>query len=298
MEFNFSVLAQPPQPSQLATPTPPSKDSTDRGEADTAHGNSNSCSGKMFVGGLSWQTTAVRLQQYFGVFGRVSDVMLMRDPLTQRSRGFGFVTFADPMCVEHVLQLSTHILDGKRIDPKIATPHQAKLTLQSAASSVASLTPIGTSTKLFVGGISQHTTANDLDVYFSQFGQVTDVVLPMDQSSGRHRGFGFVTFGSADVVDQMCRAHYHWIKQKRVECKRARPIGSGAPAAVDTSTDYLVQTHRRMMDEFGVLQTMANCATGAIDGGQRRHEQLQQSMTLNGGGFMQTILSPLHNGYR
>lgn len=39
--------------------------------------------GKLFVGGLSWQTSSEKLQEYFGVFGTVTDVLIMKDPVTQ-----------------------------------------------------------------------------------------------------------------------------------------------------------------------------------------------------------------------
>jgi len=39
--------------------------------------------GKLFVGGLSWQTTLEKLREYFGQFGSVTDVLVMKDPVTQ-----------------------------------------------------------------------------------------------------------------------------------------------------------------------------------------------------------------------
>ena len=41
---------------------------------------------KMFVGGLSWQTTPEGLKEYFSKFGEISEVMVMKDPTTRRSR--------------------------------------------------------------------------------------------------------------------------------------------------------------------------------------------------------------------
>ena len=38
---------------------------------------------KMFVGGLSWQTTPEKLRDYFGTYGSVRDVLIMKDPVTQ-----------------------------------------------------------------------------------------------------------------------------------------------------------------------------------------------------------------------
>jgi RNA recognition motif-containing protein len=51
--------------------------------------------------------------------------------------------------------------------------------------------------RLYVGNLAFNTTENDLQDNFERHGQVTDVKIMMDQGSGRSRGFGFVTLGSA-----------------------------------------------------------------------------------------------------
>lgn len=45
--------------------------------------NTEPAPGKLFVGGLSWQTSSEKLQEYFNVFGTVTDVLIMKDPVTQ-----------------------------------------------------------------------------------------------------------------------------------------------------------------------------------------------------------------------
>ena len=45
----------------------------------------------MFVGGLSWQTTPEGLKEYFSKFGEISEVMVMKDPTTRRSRYYSVV---------------------------------------------------------------------------------------------------------------------------------------------------------------------------------------------------------------
>jgi len=58
------------------------------------------------------------------------------------------------------------------------------------------------SNKLFVGNLSFETTENDLQDAFAAFGTVTETNLMMDRSSGRPRGFGFVTMSSAEEAQK------------------------------------------------------------------------------------------------
>jgi RNA-binding protein Musashi len=69
--------------------------------------------GKLFVGGLSWETTQDNLQRFFSRYGEVIDCVVMKNAESGRSRGFGFVTFSDPANVNSVLQNGPHTLDGR-----------------------------------------------------------------------------------------------------------------------------------------------------------------------------------------
>ena len=63
---------------------------------------------KVFIGGLNINTTKESLTSYFEQFGEIVDAVVMRDPTTKRSRGFGFVTYGDGKCLEECLKECPH----------------------------------------------------------------------------------------------------------------------------------------------------------------------------------------------
>ncbi|KAG6027335.1 hypothetical protein E4U41_000961, partial [Claviceps citrina] len=164
--------------------------------------------GKMFIGGLNWETTDQSLREYFEQFGEVVECTVMRDSSTGRSRGFGFLTFKDAKTV-NIVMVKEHFLDGKIIDPKRAIPRDEQEK----------------TSKIFVGGVSQETTDQEFRDYFAQFGRVVDATLMMDKDTGRPRGFGFVTFESEAGVEACIDVPLE-IHGKPVEVKRAQPRGN------------------------------------------------------------------------
>ncbi|KAI9661228.1 MAG: hypothetical protein M1821_009555 [Bathelium mastoideum] len=164
--------------------------------------------GKMFIGGLNWETTDQSLKDYFSQFGEVVECTVMRDGATGRSRGFGFLTFKDPKTV-NIVMVKEHYLDGKIIDPKRAIPRDEQER----------------TSKIFVGGVSQEATEQEFKHFFMQFGRVLDATLMMDKDTGRPRGFGFVTFDSEAAVDSTLAQPLE-IHGKMIEVKKAQPRGN------------------------------------------------------------------------
>jgi len=166
---------------------------------------------KIFVGGISWDTTDSGFTSFFSKFGEIKDAQIMRDKSTGGSRGFGFVKFADPSSVDKVLSQELE-LDGRKIDCKVAIPRG-----QIGAGPGQHRTR-----KLFIGGLSPLTTQEQFKEHFSQFGNVVNAVIMMDHNTNRSRGFGFVTYDSEDAVDAVL-ARTHTINGKVIECKKAIP---------------------------------------------------------------------------
>nr|TKW30963.1 hypothetical protein SEVIR_2G073600v2 [Setaria viridis] len=179
-------------------------------------------SGKLFVGGISWETDEDRLREYFGGFGEVTEAVIMRDRSTGRARGFGFVVFSDASVAERVT-MDKHMIDGRMVEAKKAVPRDDhSIVSKSNASSIGSPGP-GRTRKIFVGGLPSNVTEADFRRYFEQFGVITDVVVMYDHNTQRPRGFGFITYDSEDAVDKALHKSFHELNGKMVEVKRAVP---------------------------------------------------------------------------
>uniref|UniRef100_A0A8C1ZL04 Heterogeneous nuclear ribonucleoprotein A1a n=1 Tax=Cyprinus carpio TaxID=7962 RepID=A0A8C1ZL04_CYPCA len=75
---------------------------------------------KLFIGGLSFETTDESLRAHFEQWGTLTDCVVMRDPNTKRSRGFGFVTYSSVNEVDAAMDARPHKVDGRAVEPKRA----------------------------------------------------------------------------------------------------------------------------------------------------------------------------------
>jgi len=181
--------------------------------------------GKLFVGGLSWDTTQASLLTYFSRYGEVSDCVVVMNPTTGKSRGFGFVNFKDASCVETVMAAGPHVLDGKQIDPNGCNRKKLNKTGGKENSRK----------KLFVGGLPPSVDEQQLRDGFTKYGKVNDVVIVYDQQKQKPRGFGFLTFEDEDSVERVVQERFIQIAGKQVECKRAEPKDVNASSAIGQS---------------------------------------------------------------
>ena len=71
---------------------------------------------KLFVGGLSWDTSEEGLRQAFEPFGEVTEAKVVMDRYSGRSRGFGFVSYAEDSQADAAQQeMNGKELDGRAI---------------------------------------------------------------------------------------------------------------------------------------------------------------------------------------
>ncbi|RZC44434.1 hypothetical protein C5167_037378 [Papaver somniferum] len=180
--------------------------------------------GKIFVGGISWETNEDTLKDHFNKFGEVVETVIMRDRNTGSARGFGFVLFSDPSVADKVL-LEKHVILGRTVEVKKAVPrgeHNNPYNQKGFSKSNGNNGQFRTK-KIFVGGLSPSLTEEEFKAYFEKFGRTTDVVVMYDTTTHRPRGFGFITFDSEEAVENVMQKSFHELNDKVVEVKRAVP---------------------------------------------------------------------------
>uniref|UniRef100_A0A8C5CDI7 Heterogeneous nuclear ribonucleoprotein A1-like n=1 Tax=Gadus morhua TaxID=8049 RepID=A0A8C5CDI7_GADMO len=166
---------------------------------------------KLFIGGLSFETTDESLRAHFEQWGTLTDCVVMRDTGSKRSRGFGFVTYSTVEEVDAGMDARPHKVDGRMVEPKRAVSREdsnkpgAHVTVK----------------KIFVGGIKEDTEEAQLRDYFSQFGKIDLVEIMTDRNTGKRRGFAFVTFDDHDSVDRIVIQKYHTVNCHNCEVRKA-----------------------------------------------------------------------------
>ncbi|KAI3463035.1 hypothetical protein Pfo_019698 [Paulownia fortunei] len=185
-------------------------------ESSHPHTGDGASPGKIFIGGLARETTSAQFIKHFGKYGEITDSVIMKDRKTGQPRGFGFVTYADAAVVDTVIE-DTHIIHGKQVE--------IKRTIPRGASSKDFKTK-----KIFVGGIPTTVGEDEFRDFFSNFGEVKEQQIMRDHSSGRSRGFGFVTFESEQYVDDLLtNGNRLDFAGTQVEIKKAEPKKPNLP---------------------------------------------------------------------
>ena len=77
--------------------------------------NDNEEDRKMFVGGLPQDVSQDDLKDYFGQFGELESVQIMKDPLTGRSRGFAFLIYKVEESMKKAIENEDHMLKVKEV---------------------------------------------------------------------------------------------------------------------------------------------------------------------------------------
>ncbi|KAJ8674299.1 hypothetical protein QAD02_005561 [Eretmocerus hayati] len=172
------------------------EDRSAKGDQDTLNDR------KLFVGGLSSETSPKELREHFSSFGEIESINVKTDPTTGRSRGFAFIVFTKAESLEKAMAHGDHVINNKKVDPKKAKARHGKI---------------------FVGGLPTELTDEEIKTFFAQFGNIVEVETPFDKTKNQRKGFCFITFESEQVANELLKTSKQTINGKEVQVKKVTP---------------------------------------------------------------------------
>ncbi|CAI5502137.1 unnamed protein product [Closterium sp. Naga37s-1] len=200
--------------------------------------STNVANRKLFVRGLAWETSSETLLAAFEQYGEIEEGAVITDRTTGRSRGFGFVTFKSSESAYMALREPTKMIDGRAAMCNLAaagpTSHPTATSVAAASShgggggdSGYQYRPSYSSgadlvyRKLYVWGLHFDTTNETFKDYFSQYGEIEEGAVAFDRETHKSRGFGFVTYRSADDARKALVEPTKFIDGRKVQVKYA-----------------------------------------------------------------------------
>ncbi|KAL9257357.1 RNA-binding protein CP29B, chloroplastic-like protein [Drosera capensis] len=159
---------------------------------------------KIFVGNLPYNVDSARLAELFEAAGAVDTVEVVYDKLTGRSKGFAFVTMSSIEDVEPAArQFNGYELEGRplRVNAGPPPPKTEGSFNRSPNRGFNLGIGSGSDNRVHVSNLSWDVDESALKDLFSEHGEVVEAKVIYDRETGKSRGFGFVTYNSAEEVN-------------------------------------------------------------------------------------------------
>jgi len=77
---------------------------------------------KLFVAGLPWAVNNDTLREMFAPYGEITEAVVIMDRESQRSKGFGFVTFKNAEDAKKALEMGGKDVEGRTLVVNVARP--------------------------------------------------------------------------------------------------------------------------------------------------------------------------------
>ncbi|KAJ9181286.1 hypothetical protein P3X46_009429 [Hevea brasiliensis] len=164
--------------------------------------------GRLYVGNLPYSMTSSQLTEVFQEAGRIVNVEIIYDRVTDRSRGFGFVTMASgEEAKEAIRMFNGSQIGGRTVRvnfPEVPKGGEREVMAPRIRSAYKGF--IDTPHKIYAGNLGWGLTSQGLrDAFANQPGLLSAKVI-YERDTGRSRGFGFVSFESAENAEAALNA--------------------------------------------------------------------------------------------
>ncbi|CAN1803668.1 RNA-binding protein CP33, chloroplastic [Linum perenne] len=180
--------------------------STAETEEEDANGGipaESSDAGRLYVGNLSYTMTSEELTEIFAEAGRVSGVEIIYDRVTDRSRGFGFITMATVEEAKTAIKMfNDSQIGGRRVRvnfPEVPKGGENEIVRTRVRRKYQGF--IDSPHKVYAGNLGWTVTSEVLKQAFAGQPGYLSAKVSYERDTGRSRGFGFVSFETAEDAE-------------------------------------------------------------------------------------------------
>ncbi|KAG6580756.1 hypothetical protein SDJN03_20758, partial [Cucurbita argyrosperma subsp. sororia] len=159
--------------------------------------------GKLYIGNLPYAMTSSQLTEVFAEAGHVVSVQVIYDKVTDRSRGFAFVTMATlEEAKEAIRMFDGSLIGGRTVRvnfPEVPRGGEKEVMGPKIRSSYNKF--VDSPHKIYAGNLGWGLTSQSLREAFENQPGILSAKVIYDRESGRSRGFGFVSFETAEDAE-------------------------------------------------------------------------------------------------
>ncbi|KAF8411531.1 hypothetical protein HHK36_004084 [Tetracentron sinense] len=166
---------------------------------------------KIFVYGLSWDTTRENLTSAFESFGQIEDCNVIIDRVTGKAKGYGFVLFKSRAGAAKALKLPQKKINNRLTNCQLAStgsfPTQQNLDT--------------TGRKIYVSNVHSDIDPERLRLFFAKFGEIETGPLGFDLHTGKSRGFALFVYRTHEGANKVLEEPYKLFEGHQLHCQIA-----------------------------------------------------------------------------
>ncbi|GER55022.1 RNA-binding (RRM/RBD/RNP motifs) family protein [Striga asiatica] len=184
-------------------------------DADPAH-----C--KIFVHGLGWEASAETITSAFAEYGEIEDCKVVKDKITGKSKGYGFILFKHRHGARRALKQPQKVIDGRLASCQLASAGPIQGSALASVSSVSG-PPMSeyTQRKIYVSNVSAELDPSKLLEFFSKFGEIEEGPLGLDKQTGKPRGFCLFVYKNLESARNALEDPHKNFEGHSLHCQRA-----------------------------------------------------------------------------
>ncbi|KAF2874207.1 hypothetical protein BDV95DRAFT_604399 [Massariosphaeria phaeospora] len=222
---------RPPKPRREATPEVSEDDRDKR---------------TVFVQQISQRAETRHLRQFFEAVGPVIEAQIVKDRVTGRSKGVGYVEFKQEESVAQAIELTGQKLKGV---PIIVQLTEAEKNRASRATNGAAAATAGANGspfhRLFIGNIHFSVSEDDLNAVFAPFGEVEQIFLQREEAGNRSKGYGWIQYAKPQAAKEALQS----MNAFELAGRQIR-VGLGSDKFTPESTATLLRNFEQQAQSF------------------------------------------------